>query len=122
MLDRPQNSSRGRKGGQPQHIGRAKSLRSRSNYLPGSAYKPSKEQLGRRQAQVLEVLKKAGLGGILTLDVPRHLLLGWSARVCELRKMGYPIDSKLERVGDVPYARYVLRSSVPDASGHAGDQ
>ena len=82
----------------------------RSYYLPGAAYRPSKKKLARRQREVLEVLRGVGSKGITRPEAPEYLLLGWSARVSELRRAGYRIDSVPEKVGDVTLARYVLVS------------
>ena len=91
---------------------RAKSLRTRSDYPPGSAFKPDEETLARRQGQVLELLKEHGPEGITRLEAPDHLMLSFSQRVSELRRMGYRIDSEPERVGDIRIARYVLVSTA----------
>ncbi len=86
----------------------ARSRRARSRYRPGSAYRPPKETLARRQREVLEVLKKAGPDGVTRLEAPDHLKLSWPQRISELRSKGHRIDSKREWVGDARFARYVL--------------
>ncbi len=100
----------------------AKSLRTKSDYPPGSAFMPDEETLARRQGQVLELLQKRGPEGITRLEAPDHLVLSFSQRVSELRQMGYRIDTIREPVGDANIARYVLRSPVPDATGYAETQ
>ncbi len=89
----------------------AKSLRTKSDYPPGSAFKPDEETLARRQGQVLELLQKRGPEGITRLEAPDHLMLSFSQRVSELRRMGYRIDTKPEWLGDSRIARYVLVST-----------
>ncbi len=91
----------------------ARSLPAVSRYRPGSDYRPPREALARRQAEVLEVLKKAGPDGVTRLDVPDHLKLSWPQRISELRSKGHRINSKRERVGDVRIARYVLVATEP---------
>ena len=94
----------------------AKSLRTRSDYPPGSAFKPDEETLSRRKAQVLELLQEYGSSGVTRLEAPDHLVLSFSQRVSELRRLGYVIHSKRERVGDSVVARYVLVSTHPRAT------
>ncbi len=73
----------------------ARSRRARSRYRPGSDYRPPEEALARRQAEVLEVLKKAGPDGVTRLEAPDHLKLSWPQRISELRSKGYgPVSSK----------------------------
>ena len=82
----------------------------KADYLPGSSYLPDEETLSRQQKEVLQVLRQQGADGILRIDVPRHLILSWASRVCDLREMGYQIES--EQVGRM--ARHRL---VEDLSG-----
>ena len=89
----------------------AKSQRRKSSYPPGSSFRPPKKRLARCQEKVLEVLKKAGPGGVTRLEVPDHLNLSFPQRISELRSKGFRIDSKRERVGDANMARYVLVST-----------
>jgi len=67
-----------------------------ANYSLGKNFKPDEETLGRRQKQVLELLKERGPQGATRLDVPDHLALSWAQRICELRRMGYRIVTKRE--------------------------
>ncbi len=90
-----------------------RSPRARSRYRPGSDYRPPEEALARRQAEVLEVLKKAGPDGVTRLEAPDHLKLSWPQRISELRRKGYRINSKREWVGDACIARYVLVATGP---------
>ena len=89
----------------------AKPTRPTSNYSLGKSFKPDEETLGRRQKQVLELLKERGPQGATRLEMPAHFALSWAQRICELRRMGYRIVSKRERVGDSWIARYVLVST-----------
>ncbi len=91
----------------------ARSRRAGSRYQPGSAYRPPKETLAKCQREVLAVLKKAGPDGVTRLEAPDHLQMSWPQRISELRKKGYRIDSKRERVGDARIARYVLVATKP---------
>ena len=85
----------------------------RSRYRPGSDYRPPEEALARRQGEVLELLKECGSRGATRLDAPGHLSLSLSQRICELRQMGYRIDTVREEAGDVWIARYVLVATEP---------
>ena len=95
----------------------ARSRRAGSRYPPGSAYRPPKEALARRQREVLDLLKERGPRGATRLDVPPHLSLSMSQRICELRQKGYRIDAVREQAGQVWVARYVLvpPEPVPEA-------
>ncbi len=97
----------------------ARSRRAVSRYQPGSAYRPPKETLARRQREVLAVLKKAGPDGVTRLEAPDHLKLSWPQRISELRSKGHRIDSKREWVGDARFARYVLVVPEPVPQGEA---
>ena len=81
---------------------------SQSRYFPGGAFQPSKKTRTRREQQVLELLKEVGPRGVRKLDAPRHLLLGFSARVSDLRDKGHWIETIREQVGGSLIARYVL--------------
>ena len=91
----------------------ARSRRARSRYQPGSAYRPPEEALARRQREVLDLLRERGPRGATRLDAPPHLSLSLSQRICELRQMGYRIDTVPEEAGDVRIARYVLVATKP---------
>ena len=86
---------------------RAKSPRARSDYLPGSDFMPDEETLARRQEEVLELLKEVSSNGVTKLEAPEHLSLGLSARVHELRRRGFRIDTLPEQVAH----RCILPSS-----------
>ncbi len=77
----------------------ARSRRAGSRYQPGSAYRPPKETLARRQREVLELLKERGPRGATRLDAPPDLSLSLSQRICELRQKGYRIDAVREQAG-----------------------
>ncbi len=64
--------------------------------------------MARRQREVLDLLRERGARGATRLDAPGHLSLSLSQRICELRQMGYRIDTVREEAGDVWIARYVL--------------
>ena len=91
----------------------------KSRYYPGSDYQPPKKALARRQHEVLDLLKVRGAHGATRLDAPGHLSLSFSQRICELRKMGYRIDTVREQVGEVWFARYVLVATEPVPQGEA---
>ncbi len=91
----------------------ARSPRARSRYRPGSDYRPPEEALARRQREVLDLLRERGSRGATRLDAPAHLSLSLSQRICELRQMGYRIDTVREEAGDVWIARYVLVGTEP---------
>ena len=97
----------------------ARSLPAVSRYHPGSDYRPPEEALARRQGEVLELLKERRSRGATRLDAPGHLSLSLSQRICELRQMGYRIDTVREEAGDVRIARYVLIASEPMLQGEA---
>jgi len=91
----------------------------KSRYRPGSDYQPPKKALARRQREVLDLLKVRGAHGATRLDVPGHLSLSFSQRICELRQMGYRIDTLSEQANGVRIARYVLvvTEPIPQAEG-----
>ncbi len=91
----------------------ARSLRKGSRYHPGTEYRPSEEKLAKRQGQVLKLLKDRGPRGATCFDAPDHLSHSLSQRICELRQMGYRIDTLREWVGDACIARYVLVAPEP---------
>ncbi|MCH7935702.1 MAG: hypothetical protein IH994_01255 [Proteobacteria bacterium] len=91
----------------------------KSRYSPGSNYRPPEEALARRQHEVLDLLKVRAAHGATRLDAPGHLSLSLSQRICELRQMGYRIDTVREQVGEVWIARYVLVATEPVPQGEA---
>ena len=114
MTDRPRSPVGGEETQPPPH-----SRRGRSDYLPGGAFKPDKRALSRRQDQVLAWLRERGAHGSTRLEAPDQLVLSLPARVSELRKIGYRIDTHRERVGDALMARYTLESCDPNAPSDA---
>ena len=96
----------------------AKGRRAKSHYLRGSAYMPDDEKLSRCKRAVLRLLRKHGRDGITRIEAPFHLILSWPARICELRAMGYPIDSKRERFHSSWVARYFLVPADDAPDGH----
>lgn len=89
-------------------------LCSKSRYLSDHEYRPSEEKLARRQQQVLELLKARRSHGATVLNAPQHLSWSLAARIHELRKKGYRIETLREPIGDSWIARYVLRNDEPD--------
>ncbi len=82
-----------------------------SKFPPGAVFLPSEDSLSRKQAQVLEVLMERGVRGVTKPDAPEHVRLSLAARIFELRRQGYRIDTKPEWLGDSRIARYVLVST-----------
>ena len=85
----------------------------KSRYRPGSDFRPTQQALARRQHEVLDLLKVRGAHGATRLEAPTHLSLSLSQRICELRKMGYRIDTVPEQANGVRIARYVLIAKEP---------
>lgn len=65
--------------------------------------KPSKAE------QVLRVLKANIETGIHGFDLIPYGGLRYSARICDLRKQGYDIESVMEKRGKVMGCRYFLK-------------
>ena len=113
----PQNSQARDPTARRPVLDRANSARAKSNYPPGADYLPSEESLARRQEEVLELLKEVGSNGITKLEAPEHLCLGLAARIHELRRRGFRIDTLPEQVGDSRIAKYVWVSTASRSRG-----
>ncbi len=98
----------------------AHSRRAMSRYLPGSAFRPDDETLTLLQSQVLAWLRVCGARGGTRIEAPEYLALSLAARICELRKMGHRIDSRIEPFGQSRLARYTLVS--PDSDERCRDR
>ncbi len=75
---------------------------------PARKFQPNAEKRQTRRREIVELLRERGEGGLTRLDCPRYLALSMPARICELRKSGYSIESVPEQVGHATMARYVL--------------
>lgn len=75
---------------------------------PPAKFQPDAETRRTRRCEIVELLRERGEGGLTRLDCPRYLALSMPARICELRKLGYSIESVPEQVGHATMARYVL--------------
>jgi len=82
----------------------------KSSYPSGAAFKPSEETLAKREAEVLELLRRAGRVGITYLTVPDHLSRSLANYIYGLRQKDYVIDT-LSAVGSgTRFGIYVLRN------------
>lgn len=60
----------------------------------------------------LDILKHAGEKGVHSFDLNRQVgTIRAGARIYDLKKMGYKISSKSEKMGDAVGVRYFLNSS-----------
>ena len=91
-----------------EHQARPRGRRRKSRHSPGAAYKPTDEHISGMQSTVLEWLRDAGPAGITKLELPPGLILGWGARITELRDKGYVIITVPDT--EKPVGRYVLIS------------
>ncbi len=82
----------------------------KSSYPPGAAFMPSDETLAKREAEVLELLRRAGKDGITYLTVLVHLQRSLANYICSLRQKDYVIDTLTQRGSGSRFGVYVLRS------------
>lgn len=80
---------------------------------PSSKFQPNAAKRQTRRREIVELLRERGEQGLSRLDAPRYLALSMPARICELRKLGYSIETVPEQVGHATMARYVLHGE-PD--------
>ncbi len=76
-------------------------------------FQPNAAKRRTRRREIVELLRERGEGGVTRLDCPTYLVLSMPARICELRKAGYEIETIPERVDHATVARYVLHGE-PD--------
>lgn len=64
-----------------------------------------------QKERVMELLENRGQEGIHSFEIIRQISHKAPARICELRKEGYNITSKTEKLGDSYGVRYTLEEN-----------
>ena len=76
-----------------------------SEVVSSKVFEPDNETKASRRKEIIQLLRERGAQGVTKLEAPVHLMLSMSARIAELRKHGYRIDTIREEHG---VGRYVL--------------
>ncbi len=91
----------------------AKADKRKSKYPSGAAFKPSDETLAKREAEVLDLLRRADRGGITYLTVPDHLSRSLANYIFGLRQKGFDIATLTPHATGLRVGVYVLRGEPP---------